>query len=173
MIPNHSVESSFRVMQQSVVKENFDVKTTKYVPTASYVQQDVGDLPIVYPDGDSEHPYKIYYAHAGTMLQISQAIGMALLSMDPKKRNSKWSLRDSTSLPEVYETNALTNLVLICGVGIAVFALVHRLMGSDDTDDDSTGHSPRRGWLSIRERFRPRDYDIPKEIELDFTKSEF
>jgi hypothetical protein len=179
MIPNQSSETSFREMQQVVVEdEAFDPQTIVYVPTATYVQQDVGDIPIVYPDGDADHPYRIYYGHAETMLQISQAIGMALLSMDPKKRNSKWLHKNSDSLPDIYESNAVVNLLLVLGAGVGVFALVLRFTGTgsrDSADDDSTGRSPYRlrGWKAIRERFRPRDYDIPKEIELDFTNSDF
>lgn len=177
MVPNQASESSFREMQQAVVEdEGFDPKTIAYVPTATYVQQDVGDIPIVYPDGDTEHPYRIYYGHAETMLQISQAIGMAMLSMDPTKRNAKWLHTNSDSLPEINESNTVVNLLLVIGAGVGVFALVLRIMGSNDSadNDDSTGRSPYRtgGWRAIRERFRPRDYDIPKEIELDFTNGE-
>jgi alpha-galactosidase len=71
-------EREFRDMQKNVVEQRFYAYNTKFVPTSPYIRS----------DPPTPKDYELYNGRADVMLEISQALAVALTSSDFTKHDS-------------------------------------------------------------------------------------
>jgi alpha-galactosidase len=70
-------EKEFREMQKQVVEQRFYPYNTKFVPTSPYIRS----------DPPTPKDYELYYGRADVMLEISQALAVALITSDFSKHD--------------------------------------------------------------------------------------
>ena len=127
--------------------------TTKFVPTASYVKKE----PAI-------KDYTLYYGNAATMLEISQAFAMALVSLDYTKHKGEgnnWVFTEADVVTEGYlDRTQFHNMMIvgIAGIGVFVFVAIMRF-----------GGNMGRAYNTAMDRLRPSEGpgEAVQEAELD------
>lgn len=140
-------ELAFRQMQEQVVKEHFSNYSAVFVPTAPYVKKQ----PAI-------KDYTFYNGNAPTMLEISQALAMAVLELDGSKQrggdgSDGWMDSEPDVLASSFETFMGLNMMMmigIVGVGVFFFVCIMRY-GGDMNRTWNVAFSPLRPHDDLRD----------------------
>lgn len=151
-------ELDFRKTQEQVVSQRFMNWTARFVPTATYVKTE----PAI-------KDYTLYYGNAPTMLEISQAFAMSLLSMDYTKLEGDgdygWVASEADVMTQSMENrNQFHEMMMIglVGTGLFVFVAIMRYGGN-------MGQTWNTAFSPLRPSSDTEDEADDKGLELDAT----